>query len=83
MRAMVYYLYSLLDDIDTLDDASKDNDASFRRKTRKIVSYRNDCISPSEVERLRQQLSDSAPEVAKVLDDHYCTPPFEELLPKK
>lgn len=30
------YLYQLLDDIDTADDAARDNDAQYRTRVRKI-----------------------------------------------
>lgn len=48
----VYELFKLLDDIDTLDDAVKDNDKAFREHTRRIQRKRFDCIAEDDINLL-------------------------------
>lgn len=43
-------LWKLLDDIDTLDDACKDNDASFRKHAYDFQQKRHAILSASEWE---------------------------------
>lgn len=40
-REKAYQLWMLLDDIDTLDDAAKDDDARFREQARAIQKVRH------------------------------------------
>ncbi len=48
-------LWKLLDDIDTLDDAAKDNDRAFRDAVRRVQRKRFDLIDGSEWELRMQQ----------------------------
>jgi hypothetical protein len=48
----IYKLWKLLDDIDTLDDAVKQDDRAFREHTRKIHRKRFDVVDTEEVDAL-------------------------------
>lgn len=39
-EAVAQYLFKLLDDIDTVDDMARDNDAGYRRMVRRIQHRR-------------------------------------------
>lgn len=45
MDEIAQFLFALLDDIDTLDDAAKDNDALFRAEVRKVQRRRFEVAS--------------------------------------
>lgn len=51
----IYRLYKLLDDIDTLDDAVKDNDKAFREHTRTILRKKIDIIDEPHLDELYDQ----------------------------
>jgi hypothetical protein len=48
----IYRLWKLLDDIDTLDDAVKDNDKAFREHARTIQQKRREIVPESQVDEL-------------------------------
>lgn len=48
MMNKIQELWKLLDDIDTLDDACKDNDVEFRKKCYQIQQKRWQIYNPDE-----------------------------------
>jgi hypothetical protein len=48
----IFRLWKLLDDIDTLDDAVKDNDKAFREHARTIQQKRRGIVPEAEVDKL-------------------------------
>jgi hypothetical protein len=47
---IIYKLWKLLDDIDTLDDAVKSNDKAFREHTRTIQRKRFEVVSDEAIQ---------------------------------
>lgn len=55
MSEQAYRLWKLLDDIDTLDDACKGDDASFRKICYEMQRKRFEIMSGEEWDELRKQ----------------------------
>ena len=54
----IFRLYKLLDDIDTLDDAAKENDATFRAKCYIIQKQRHLVVTGSQADKLYDRFYD-------------------------
>ena len=52
---MIYKLWKLLDDIDTLDDAAKDNDLAFRKGCYKVQRKRFDIVPQEYIDNLHDK----------------------------
>lgn len=57
LERQAYLLWKLLDDIDTLDDACKDNDDLFRRSAYDVQQKRFDIMSGEEWDVLRSKVA--------------------------
>lgn len=56
----IFHLWKLLDDIDTLDDAVKENDKAFREHTRTLIKKRHTLIDSDDLDDLYARFYDEA-----------------------
>ncbi len=61
MEERAFRLWHLLDDIDTLDDACRSNDAQFRNATRTLQRKRFEILSGEEFEALWKRFGPKEP----------------------
>ena len=69
---IIFCLWSLLDDIDTMGDISKDNDKFYREKVEQIQKRRHDLLTDEQVDSLYKKYyihSKIAVQIAKDKDD--------------